>query len=117
MSMHLYQLSGKLLGDTVGKVNDNLTSAVLAASAIALALGYLSKVLLRQSSQDTDLVSPCPKSNVRHALSVYSHHSLFTCVSSSRSTLHTSPPASPSWVMPLHLGKAPLNFLKMLMIK
>uniref|UniRef100_A0A7N6AFD2 Lanosterol 14-alpha demethylase n=1 Tax=Anabas testudineus TaxID=64144 RepID=A0A7N6AFD2_ANATE len=63
MSMHLYQLSGKLLGDTVGKVNDNLTSAVLAASAIALALGYLSKVLLRQSSQDTDLVSPCPKSN------------------------------------------------------
>uniref|UniRef100_A0A7N6F903 Lanosterol 14-alpha demethylase n=1 Tax=Anabas testudineus TaxID=64144 RepID=A0A7N6F903_ANATE len=56
--MHLYQLSGKLLGDTVGKVNDNLTSAVLAASAIALALGYLSKVLLRQSSQDTDLKYP-----------------------------------------------------------
>lgn len=57
MSMHLYQLSSRLLGETVGTVNDNLTSVVLAASAITLALGYISKVLLKQSSQDEDLVS------------------------------------------------------------
>lgn len=56
MSMHLYQLSSKLLGDTVGKVNDNLTSVLLAASVITLTLGYISKILLKQSS-DKDLVS------------------------------------------------------------
>uniref|UniRef100_A0A665TQ23 Lanosterol 14-alpha demethylase n=1 Tax=Echeneis naucrates TaxID=173247 RepID=A0A665TQ23_ECHNA len=50
MSMHLYQLSSRLLGDTVGKMSDNLTSVVLAASAITLTLGYVSKMLLRQSS-------------------------------------------------------------------
>lgn len=54
--MHLYQLSSKLLGDTVGKVNDNLTSVLLAASVITLTLGYISKILLKQSS-DKDLVS------------------------------------------------------------
>lgn len=56
MSMHLYQMSTKLLGDTVGKMNDNLTSIVLAASVITLTLGYVSKMLLKQSS-DKDLVS------------------------------------------------------------
>ncbi|KAF7664102.1 hypothetical protein LDENG_00188990 [Lucifuga dentata] len=50
MSMHLYQMSSKLLGDTVGKMSDNLTSVVLAASAITLILGYLSKILLKQIS-------------------------------------------------------------------
>lgn len=54
--MHLYQLSSKLLGDTVGKMNDNLTSVVLAASAITLALGYMSKLMLRQAS-DRDQVN------------------------------------------------------------
>lgn len=49
MSTHLYQLSSKLLGDTIGRMNDSLTSIVLAASAIALALGYISKVMLQQS--------------------------------------------------------------------
>ncbi|XP_023255917.1 lanosterol 14-alpha demethylase-like [Seriola lalandi dorsalis] len=57
MSMHLYQISSKLLGDTVGKMNDNLTSIVLAASVITLTLGYISKMLLRQSS-DKDLKYP-----------------------------------------------------------
>lgn len=53
MSMHLYQMSSKLLGDTV---KDNLTSVVLAASFITLTLGYVSKLLLKQSS-DPNLVS------------------------------------------------------------
>lgn len=56
MSMHLYQLSSKLLVDTVGKVNDNLTSVLLAASVITLTLGYISKTLLKQTP-DKDLVS------------------------------------------------------------
>lgn len=56
MTMHLYEMSSKLLGDTVGTVNDNLTSVVLAASVITLTLGYMSKMLLKQSS-DSDLVS------------------------------------------------------------
>lgn len=56
MSIHLYELSSKLFGDTVGKMSDNLTSVVLAASVITLTLGYMSKVLLKQSS-DSDLVS------------------------------------------------------------
>lgn len=56
MSMHLYQMSTKLLGDTVGKMNDNLTSVVLAASVITLTLGYLSKLLLKHVS-DKDRVS------------------------------------------------------------
>uniref|UniRef100_A0A8C5DKM1 Lanosterol 14-alpha demethylase n=1 Tax=Gouania willdenowi TaxID=441366 RepID=A0A8C5DKM1_GOUWI len=51
MSTHLYQMSSKLLVDTVGKVNDNLTSVFLAASVITLTLGYISKLLLRH---DTD---------------------------------------------------------------
>nr|XP_019957477.1 PREDICTED: lanosterol 14-alpha demethylase [Paralichthys olivaceus] len=58
MSMHLYQLSSKLLGDTVGKVNENLTSVVLAASVITLTLGYVSKLLLRQASSGPDLKHP-----------------------------------------------------------
>ncbi|KAG7240969.1 hypothetical protein INR49_026147 [Caranx melampygus] len=57
MSMHLYQMSTKLLGDTVGKMNENLTSIVLAASVITLTLGYISKMLLKQSS-DKDLKYP-----------------------------------------------------------
>uniref|UniRef100_A0A3Q3MSW6 Lanosterol 14-alpha demethylase n=2 Tax=Mastacembelus armatus TaxID=205130 RepID=A0A3Q3MSW6_9TELE len=57
MSMHLYEMSSKLLGDTVGKMNDNLTSIVLAASVITLTLGYMSKMLLKQSS-DQDLKHP-----------------------------------------------------------
>ncbi|TNN21866.1 Lanosterol 14-alpha demethylase [Liparis tanakae] len=50
MSSQLYELSSRLLGDTVGKMNDNLTSVVLAASVITLTLGYISQRLLKQSS-------------------------------------------------------------------
>lgn len=56
MSMHLYEMSSKLLGDTLGKVHENLTSVVLAASLITLILGYISKLLLSQSC-DKDGVS------------------------------------------------------------
>uniref|UniRef100_A0A8D3CKL0 Lanosterol 14-alpha demethylase n=1 Tax=Scophthalmus maximus TaxID=52904 RepID=A0A8D3CKL0_SCOMX len=49
MAMHLYHLSSKLLEDTVGTMNDNLTSVVLAASVITLTLGYVSKLLLQQA--------------------------------------------------------------------
>lgn len=56
MSMHFYDMSTKLLGVTIGKVNDNLTSVVLAASVITLTVGYISKLLLKQSI-DKDLVS------------------------------------------------------------
>ncbi|XP_003969409.2 lanosterol 14-alpha demethylase [Takifugu rubripes] len=49
MSAHLYEMSSKLIGDTVGRVHDNLTTVVLAASFITLSLGYVSKLLLRQS--------------------------------------------------------------------
>ncbi|XP_061787403.1 lanosterol 14-alpha demethylase [Nerophis lumbriciformis] len=50
MSMYFYHMSSKLLVDTVGKMNDNITSGVLAASVITLTLGYLySKVLRRQT--------------------------------------------------------------------
>uniref|UniRef100_A0A672Z7N2 Lanosterol 14-alpha demethylase n=1 Tax=Sphaeramia orbicularis TaxID=375764 RepID=A0A672Z7N2_9TELE len=51
MSMHLYQISSRLLGDTVEKMNDNLTCVVLAASVITLTLGYVSKILLKQTSE------------------------------------------------------------------
>lgn len=49
MSAHLYEMSSKLIGDTVGRVHDNLTTVVLAASFITLSLGYVSKLLLSQS--------------------------------------------------------------------
>ncbi|XP_040045111.1 lanosterol 14-alpha demethylase [Gasterosteus aculeatus] len=58
MSFHFYEMSSKLLGDTVGKMSDNLTSVVLAASVITLTLGYVSKVLLKQPSADNDLKYP-----------------------------------------------------------
>lgn len=54
--MHLYELSSRLLVDTVDKVNENLTSVVLAASLITLILGYVSKQRLVQS-WDKDAVS------------------------------------------------------------
>ncbi len=117
MSMHLYEISSKLLGDTVGKVNDNLTSVVLAASVITLTLGYVSKMLLRQST-DTGLVSQLrngPKMVVE-MVSLSSSFTVFLFLFC-RNIHLTFPPASPSWVMPLHLGKVPLNFLKMLMKK
>lgn len=49
MSAHLYEMSSKLIGDAVGRVHDNLTTVVLAASFITLSLGYVSKLLLSQS--------------------------------------------------------------------
>lgn len=49
-------MSSKLIGDTVGRVHDNLTTVVLAASFITLCLGYISKLLLSQSC-DKDAVS------------------------------------------------------------
>lgn len=57
MSLHLYEMSSKLFGETVGKVNENLTSVVLAASLVTLIIGYVSKVLLKQSSDSEDKVS------------------------------------------------------------
>lgn len=54
--MHLYEMSSKLLEDTVMKVNDNLTSVALAVSVITLFVGYISKSMLKQSA-DKDLVS------------------------------------------------------------
>lgn len=56
MSLHLYEMSSKLFGETVGIVHDNLTSVVLAASLVTLIIGYVSKVLLKQSP-DSDKVS------------------------------------------------------------
>uniref|UniRef100_A0A671W378 Lanosterol 14-alpha demethylase n=1 Tax=Sparus aurata TaxID=8175 RepID=A0A671W378_SPAAU len=57
MSLHLYEMSSKLFGETVGKVHDNLTSVVLAASLVTLIIGYVSKVLLKQSP-DSDKKYP-----------------------------------------------------------
>lgn len=51
--MHLFEMSSKLIGDTV----DNLTTVVLAASFITLSLGYFSKLLLSQ---------PCVKDAVSY---------------------------------------------------
>ena len=51
MSLHLYEMSSKLLGVTVGKMHDNLTSVMLAASVFTLTVGYISKLLLKQSSE------------------------------------------------------------------
>lgn len=53
MAMHLFEMSSKLIGDTV----DNLTTVVLAASFITLSLGYFSKLLLSQ---------PCVKDAVSY---------------------------------------------------
>lgn len=57
--MHLYQVSSMLLEKTVGKVSDNLTSVVLAASVITLTLGYISKIVLKQvHSSETEFKYP-----------------------------------------------------------
>ncbi|XP_077599322.1 lanosterol 14-alpha demethylase [Stigmatopora nigra] len=51
MSMHLYQMSTRLLEDTVGKMNENLPSLILAVTTIILTMGYFySKILLRRTS-------------------------------------------------------------------
>lgn len=55
MSTQFYQMSTKLLEDTMGKMNENLTSLVLAASLFTLTLGYVSKRLLKDS-EDKDAV-------------------------------------------------------------
>ncbi|XP_054910063.1 lanosterol 14-alpha demethylase [Poeciliopsis prolifica] len=57
MSKQFYQLSSALLGDTVGKMNENLTSLVLAASLFTLTLGYVSKRLLKEA-EDKDAKYP-----------------------------------------------------------
>ncbi|KAF3833986.1 hypothetical protein F7725_025190 [Dissostichus mawsoni] len=57
MSVQFYEMGSRLFGDTVGKVSDNLTSVVLAASVITLALGYITKMLLKESP-DSDLKYP-----------------------------------------------------------
>ncbi|XP_061616963.1 lanosterol 14-alpha demethylase isoform X1 [Phyllopteryx taeniolatus] len=65
MSMHLYQMSTQLLGDTVGKMNDNLTSLVLAASVVTLTLGYFySKIQHRLTSDKNVKYPPCIPSSV-----------------------------------------------------
>ncbi|CAL8396854.1 unnamed protein product [Gadus morhua 'NCC'] len=55
MAAPLYQM---LFGDTVGKMSDNLTSVFLAVSVITLALGYLSKMMLQQSTSDPNVKYP-----------------------------------------------------------
>lgn len=62
MSVHLYEMSSRLLGDTVDKVNENLTSVFLAASLITLVLGYVSKLRLSQTC-DKDAVSESSAKN------------------------------------------------------
>lgn len=52
--MHLYQVSSMLIENTVGKMSDNLTSVVLAVSVITLTLGYISKLVLKQSQSSSD---------------------------------------------------------------
>lgn len=111
MSMHLYELSSKLLGDTVGRVHDNLTSVVLAACVITLLLGYITKLLLSQSCEK-DAVSQLWERIVRFRF-VIIHYFVCFC----RNIRHSYHPAFPSWVMPFPLGKVPLNFLKMHMKK
>ena len=54
MAAPLYQM---LFGDTAGKMSDNLTSVFLAVSVVTLALGYLSKTMLQQSTSDPNVVS------------------------------------------------------------
>ncbi|NP_001296930.1 lanosterol 14-alpha demethylase [Fundulus heteroclitus] len=57
MSTHFYNMGTKLLVDTVSKMNENLTSLVLAASVFTLTVGYVSKRLLQQSA-DKDAKYP-----------------------------------------------------------
>lgn len=77
--MHLYLVSSALIETTVGKISENLTSVVLAASVITLALGYISKVLIKQSC-DKDLVSQsslCDSLSLSHVSSLISKGSVF----------------------------------------
>lgn len=52
--MHLYQVSSMLLQNTFGKLSDNVTSVVLAVFVITLTLGYISKLVLKQSQSSSD---------------------------------------------------------------
>lgn len=54
MAMHLYQVSSMLLQNTFGKLSDNVTSVVLAVFVITLTLGYISKLVLKQSQSSSD---------------------------------------------------------------
>uniref|UniRef100_A0AAQ5X9V8 Lanosterol 14-alpha demethylase n=1 Tax=Amphiprion ocellaris TaxID=80972 RepID=A0AAQ5X9V8_AMPOC len=62
--MQFYQIGSKLLGDTVGRMNDNLTSVVLAASVITLTLAYISKLLLRQTPDKDEKYPPYIPSSI-----------------------------------------------------
>lgn len=113
--MQFYEMSTRLLGDTVGRVNDNLTSVVLAASAITLMLGYVSKLLLKQHCEKDEVSRTDLETQwmMMHFKCLCVIMRLFIC----RNILLTFPPASPSWVMLLHLVKVPLSFWKMHMKK
>lgn len=102
--MHLYQMSTKLLGDTVGKMNDNLTSLVLAASAVMLTFGYFySKILLRQTSD-------------KNAVSCLKVNETVTWIQMRLFSPQTYPPYIPSSVPFLGhavaFGKSPIDFLE-----
>lgn len=90
--MHIYQMSAKLLGDTMGKMNENLTSVVLAVSVFTLTLGYISKLLLKQST-DEDAVSvlrQLPLSKLQFQFTViFFYCYLFMSLCAETSTLHT----------------------------
>ncbi|CAG5885697.1 unnamed protein product [Menidia menidia] len=64
MSAHFYQMSSNILGDTVGKMSDNLTSLVLAASVFTLTVGYVSKQLLRHSAEKDEKHPPYIPSSI-----------------------------------------------------
>lgn len=48
-----------LIENTVGKMSDNLTSVVLAVSVITLTLGYISKLVLKQSQSSSEEHKVC----------------------------------------------------------
>lgn len=109
MSVHLYEMSSRLLGDTVGKVNENLTSVFLAASLITLLLGYVSKLRLSHAC-DKDAVSE-KKKKIKQE--IFSPYRLFTDLFLS---LQKYPPYIPSSIPflghAIAFGKSPIEFLE-----
>lgn len=111
--MHIYQMSAKLLGDTMGKMNENLTSVVLAASVFTLTLGYISKLLLKQST-DEDAVSvlrQLPLSKLQFQFTVIFFIVIYLCLSAQK-----HPPYIPSSIPflghAIAFGKSPIEFLE-----
>lgn len=113
--MHIYQMSAKLLGDTMGKMNENLTSVVLAASVFTLTLGYISKLLLKQST-DVDVVSVLRRKTVTVIEALVSSHCYFFIVIYLCLSGQKHPPYIPSSIPflghAIAFGKSPIEFLE-----